>query len=96
MAAWCYILRCADGSYYAGCTTDLDARIGQHQGGEVPGYSSTRRPVQCIWAEEFQTIHDAIDAERRVKRWSRAKKEAMAGDWAAVSQAARNHTHHHR
>ena len=82
MASWVYILRCADGSYYTGCTTDLDGRFGAHQAGEIPGYTSTRLPVEMVYAEEFQTIHDAIDAERRIKGWSRAKKEAMiAGRW---------------
>ena len=83
------MLRCADGSYYVGCTTHLDQRIGQHQSGDIPGYTSTRRPVECVWSEEFASIHDAIDAERRIKGWSRAKKKAMlAGDWPQVSRLA--------
>lgn len=77
MPSWAYLLRCADGSYYAGCTTDLETRIGQHQGGERPGYTATRRPVELVWAEEFGTIDDAIAAERRIKGWSRVKKEAL-------------------
>ena len=32
MAAWVYILKCADCSYYTGCTTKLEQRIGQHNG----------------------------------------------------------------
>ena len=87
--SWCYMLRCADGSYYVGCTAHLDQRIGQHQSGEIPGYTSTRRLVECVWSEEFDSIHDAIDAERRIKGWSRAKKEAMlASDWPEVSRLA--------
>ena len=89
LQSWCYMLRCADGSFYVGCTTNLDQRIGQHQGGETPGYTSTRRPVECVWAEEFQSIHDAIDAERRIKGWSRAKKQALIeGDWPEISRLA--------
>jgi putative endonuclease len=79
MPSWVYILRCADRSYYTGCTTDLDQRLGEHQAGETPGYTSTRLPVDLVYAAEFQTIHDAIAAERRIKGWSRAKKEAMIG-----------------
>ena len=79
------MLRCADGSYYVGCTTDLDGRMGHHIAGTLGGYTSTRRPVEMVWAEEFQTIYDAIDAERRVKGWTRAKKEALiAGDCARI------------
>ncbi len=90
MAAWTYILRCADGSYYVGCTTALDQRIGQHMAGQLPGYTSTRRPVELVWAEESQTIHAAILNERRIKGWSRAKKEALIRrDWDALQQLAK-------
>jgi len=82
MASWVYILTCADGSYYVGCTTALEDRYGDHQSGRLPGYTSTRRPVVMSWAGEFQTIDDAISFERRLKRWSRAKKEAVIrGEW---------------
>jgi predicted GIY-YIG superfamily endonuclease len=77
MASWAYMLRCADGSYCVGCTTDLDQRLAQHRAGTFAGYTSTRLPVELVWCEEFQVIHDAIDAERHVKGWSRAKKEAL-------------------
>jgi predicted GIY-YIG superfamily endonuclease len=87
MAAWAYMLRCADGSFYAGCTTDLDTRIGQHQAGEQAGYTARRRPVELVWAEEFQRVEDAIAAERRIKGWSRAKKDALIqGEWDVIRQ----------
>ena len=89
MPSWAYMLRCADGSFYTGCTTDLDTRLGQHQRGEIPGYTASRRPVELVWAEEFQHIDDAIAAERRIKGWSRAKKMALVtGDWERISRLA--------
>ena len=75
MPSWAYLLLCADGSFYTGCTTDLDTRFGQHQAGTFGGYTAMRRPVELVWAEEFQHIDDAIAAERRIKGWSRAKKK---------------------
>ncbi len=85
MAAWVYILKCADDSYYVGCTTDLLQRFGQHQSGEMGGYTSTRLPVEVVWSAEFDDIHQATGLERRLKRWSRAKKEALIrGDWEAL------------
>jgi predicted GIY-YIG superfamily endonuclease len=85
MAAFVYILKCADRSYYVGLTTDLDQRFGQHQSGEMGGYTSTRLPVEMVWAAEFQSIVGAIEFERRIKRWSRIKKEALiAGDFDAL------------
>ena len=89
MAAWVYILKCADASYYVGCTTDLLQRIGQHQSGELGGYTSTRLPVEMVWSAEFDDIHQATGQERRLKRWSRAKKEALIReDWAALPRLA--------
>ena len=76
MAAWVYMLRCADGSYYVGCTTNLDQRWGQHLAGEC-AFTSIRRPIEMVWSDEFQDVMDAADAERRIKRWSRLKKEAL-------------------
>jgi predicted GIY-YIG superfamily endonuclease len=85
MAAWTYMLRCADGSYYVGCTTALDQRLGEHQSGVFGGYTASRRPVEMVWAEEFQTVDQAITVERQMKRWSRLKKEAVIrGDFDAL------------
>ena len=86
-----YLLRCADASCYAGHTDDLDQRIAQHQSGAVGGYTAKRRPVTLVWSETFQTRDDAFAVERKIKGWSRAKKEALiAGDWDRVRLLARN------
>ena len=77
-----YLLRCADGSYYAGHTDELERRIGEHQSGLVAGYTQDRRPVELMWSQEFATREEALAAERQIKGWSRAKKEALIrGDW---------------
>lgn len=86
-----YILRCNDGSYYAGHTDNLEARVAQHQRGLVEGYTTARLPVQLLWSEAFPTRDEAFAAERRVKGWSRAKNEALvAGDWDKLRMLARN------
>jgi predicted GIY-YIG superfamily endonuclease len=91
MSFWTYILKCSDGSYYTGHTDNLDARIGQHQSGQIEGYTHTRRPVTLAWCQEFTTRIEAQEAERRIKGWTRAKKEALiAGDWERLSILARN------
>ena len=94
MAAWCYMLRCRDGSFYVGCTTALENRIGQHRAG-MGGYTATRLPLELVWVDEFQHLDDAVACERRLKGWSRAKKLALIkGDWAQVSLHARSRQHH--
>jgi putative endonuclease len=87
-----YMLHCADGSYYVGSATGqhLAPRIDQHNSGSYPGYTSTRRPVVLMWSEYFDRITDGIAAERQIKGWSRAKKEAlMRSDWENLSQLSR-------
>jgi predicted GIY-YIG superfamily endonuclease len=91
MPFYAYLLRCNDGSYCAGHTDNLEARVAQHQSGLLEGYSAGRLPVQLVWSEAFPTRDEAFAAERRVKGWSRAKKEALiAGDWDALRTLARN------
>jgi putative endonuclease len=91
MGAFVYILRCADGSFYVGSATgnDLSKRIAEHDSGARAGYTSTRRPVSLMWSEHFDRITDAIAIERKIKGWSRAKKEALAkNDWSTVELLA--------
>jgi tRNA/rRNA methyltransferase len=89
MSFWTYILRCSNGIYYTGHTDDIDRRIAEHQSGAIKGYTHDKRPVELMWAEEFPTRAEALEAELRVKGWSRAKKEALiAGNWARLSEAA--------
>jgi putative endonuclease len=90
IGAYLYILRCSDGSYYVGTTrTDLETRIAQHNAGTFGGYTARRRPVVLVFHQEFGHITDAITAERQVKGWSRAKKEALIrGDFEALRNLA--------
>jgi putative endonuclease len=91
IAFWTYMLRCADGKYYVGHTEDIDNRLSHHQSGQLGGYTLTRRPVELVWSEYFPTRYEALAAERKIKGWLRAKKEALInGDWALISQLARN------
>src|SRR4051795_5021130 len=91
MSFWCYMLHCADRSFYVGHTDDLDVRIAQHLSGEFGGYTSTRLPVKFVWADEFPSRYEALCAERQIEGWSRAKKLALIrGDWELVSLLARS------
>ena len=89
--AFVYILHCADGSYYVGSARDtLEKRVAEHNAGVYGGYTSTRRPVRLVYAQEFVSITDAIAAERQLKGWRREKKEALIrGDLAALPGLSR-------
>jgi putative endonuclease len=98
MGFWAYMLRCSDGRYYAGHTDDLERRVGQHSQGGFCDFTARRQPVTLVWSEVFSTRIEALEAERRIKGWTRAKKEALiASDWRrlhelAVSREARAST----
>jgi tRNA/rRNA methyltransferase len=89
MTFWAYILRCADGSYYAGHSDNLEQRIGQHHAGEIAGYTQKRRPVELMWSQDFPSRLEVLEVERQIKGWTRVKKEALIrSDWAALHDAA--------
>ncbi|MFD1722905.1 GIY-YIG nuclease family protein [Amnibacterium endophyticum] len=80
-----YMLRCADGSYYVGSTWQLERRLDQHQSGNGAEYTKRRRPVELVYAAEFDRVEDAFAWEKRLQNWSRAKREALIrGDFGAL------------
>lgn len=74
---WVYILKCSDGSYYTGVTNNLSRRLVEHQSGVHEGYTSVRLPVELVFSHEISNPLEAIAAEKQIKKWSRAKKEAL-------------------
>jgi predicted GIY-YIG superfamily endonuclease len=89
VAAWVYILLCADKSYYTGVTTHLEQRLDQHERA-ITGYTAKRKPLTLAWTEEFANLDDAQAFEHQVKGWRRAKKEALIrGDWLEVQRLSR-------
>ncbi len=87
-----YILKCADNSYYTGHTDNLEQRVAQHQQRHFRNcYTATRLPVELVYSQSFATREEALASERKIKGWSRKKKEAMMrNDWSEVSRLAQN------
>jgi predicted GIY-YIG superfamily endonuclease len=87
MTFWAYMLHCHGGAFYVGHTDDLERRIAEHETGALPGFTRDRLPVALVWSETFGTRIEALETERRIKGWSRAKKMALIrGDWQLVSK----------
>lgn len=88
MPYYVYILKCSDGFYYTGSTSDLEKHIAEHQEGLIEdSYTHSRRPVELVWSAEFATHDEAFRCERQIKDWSRAKKEALIrGDWDGIHE----------
>jgi len=73
-----YILRCADDSYYTGVTNNIERRISEHNSNDYPkSYCHKRRPVKLVFLQMSFSIIDAIAFEKQIKKWTKAKKEAL-------------------
>jgi putative endonuclease len=69
-----YLLRCRDGSLYAGAAKDVERRLAQHQAGKASAYTAARLPVELVWSVEVETWSEALREEHRVKQLSRPAK----------------------
>ena len=82
-----YLLHCADDTYYVGQTSDLNRRLEQHRQGQGVGLTPKRLPVRLAWRRAFPTRGVARAAEKQVKQWDRAHKEALiAGDFRLLAR----------
>lgn len=74
---WVYILKCRDGSFYTGSTSDLEKRLSEHNHGIIDCYTKSRLPVKLVYSYQFAEPYESIKSERQIKGWSRAKKLAL-------------------
>ncbi len=74
MECYCYILECADGTYYTGWSTDPQRRMDQHNKGKGARYTKTRLPVKLVYVEPQSDKISALKRERAIKALTRKKK----------------------
>ena len=90
MSYFTYILKCSDGSYYVGHTEDLEDRLCRHNAGRGPAYTVARCPVLLVYSEYHTTKSGPAKRERQIKKWSRAKKQALIeGDPGSLKSHSR-------
>ena len=88
MAFFCYIVECADGTYYTGWSTDPDRRERQHNRGKGGArYTSTRRPVRLVYVETQPGQTQAMRRERQIKTYDRSHKKALIDKYQAEGEA---------
>lgn len=73
-----YLLRCANGTIYVGQTRDISARMSRHHSGTGARHTAGIKPMELIYQEGPMPFADALARERQLKKWSRAKKLALA------------------
>lgn len=77
MKGFFYILKCNDGSYYYGSTTDIQKRLKYHNFGRVKS-TKNKIPVIIIYQEEFTSYRKANQREFQIKSWkSRDRVERL-------------------
>lgn len=84
-----YIVRCADGSLYTGYARDPRERIATHNAGKGAKYTASRLPVDLVYSEPCESLSMALKREIEIKRWTRARKEALLRRPSESGAAAR-------
>ena len=84
-----YILKCNDNSYYTGHTDNIEQRIAQHQN-KHNVYTSLRLPIEVVFTQMFASRDEAFTAERKIKGWTRKKKEALISqNWNLLQSSSK-------
>ena len=90
MSAWFYILRLRSSSLYTGSTRSLEKRVLDHFAGRACRTTKIDPPAALAYSEEYPNYKEAFRREQQVKRWSRAKKEALInGDRIELKRLAK-------
>ena len=90
-----YILECSDYSYYVGHTENVASRLKAHNYGKGALYTRLRRPLTLVYQEQVNSKQAAIKREQQIKRWSKAKKEALiGGDYQALKILSKCRSNH--
>jgi putative endonuclease len=86
-----YILRTSSNRLYIGVTESLDQRISTHNSGKGAEWIKVNRGARLVYCETYATLGSARKREIQLKKWSRAKKEALiAGDFAMLKNLSRS------
>ena len=93
-----YIIKCSDDTYYTGMTNNIGRRWQEHCYSEEnkSTYTYTRKPLELVFYEPFNDVKQAFAFERKLKKWSRLKKEALINkNWDKLKDLAecKNDTH---
>ena len=81
MENYTYILECSDGTYYTGWTNDIEKRLLSHNAGTGGKYTRVRRPVKLVYLETWDTKHEAMSREAKIKQLTRKEKEQLITDY---------------
>jgi putative endonuclease len=75
-----YVLRCGDGTFYTGYTTDVERRVSEHAAGDGAKYTRGRTPLELVHAEGFPSRSAAMSREYELKQFARGEKERVVAE----------------
>ena len=84
MSCYCYIVECADGTYYTGWAIDPERRVAVHNKGLGAKYTKMRLPVKLVYIEELPDRKSAMKREIAIKRMERVRKIKLISEGRAV------------
>jgi len=74
---YCYIVECADGTYYTGWTVDPQRRVAVHNKGRGARYTRMRLPVKLVYVEQQPDRKSAMKREIEIKKMNRDRKSRL-------------------
>ena len=86
MPHFCYIVECADGTYYTGWAVDPERRVATHNKGRGAKYTKMRLPVQLVYVEEQPDLSTALKREIAIKKMERRRKIKLISDSKYVNK----------
>jgi putative endonuclease len=85
MTWYVYMVKCADGTLYAGITTDVARRAEEHNSSTLGAkYTKARRPVTLVYSKKFNSRSSAAKEEHRIKNLSRTQKIELIKGYVLV------------
>lgn len=88
-----YILRNTDNKLYIGQTNNLERRLSDHRHNEIK-FTREHRDFKLVYSEIYSTQLEAMQREKQLKKWTRAKKEALIqGDFDKLKDLSTTRKH---
>lgn len=75
-----YLILCADKSIYTGVTNNLARRFIEHQTKSGGWHTKLHKATKFLYTEKYHTREEALEREKQLKGWTRAKKEALIAE----------------
>ncbi|MGH9510465.1 MAG: GIY-YIG nuclease family protein [Terriglobales bacterium] len=87
---FCYLLECADKTYYTGVAVDVAKRVAKHNAGHATRYTRGRVPVRLVWSRRCRSYAEARALEAGLKSWTRARKKQLVAGSLRLSRLRRD------